>query len=175
MTDPITIDWHKVKEIPLAEREWRSIKLYFDEANAGDFLEWENCVYLFRLSPPYCVKYDEKMTPLIYIGSGAIRQRWATHRDWIARLGSTLPGARYEVWIAQHLQFREIEADALYQFRKWCGLLPLVNRKSANPPNLIYGEHEIESIVEYDKRYCWALFPVRANLEEYYYAKSDGS
>jgi hypothetical protein len=175
MAGPIKIDWHKVKEIPLAERDWKSIKLYFDQANAGNFLDWENCIYLFRLSPPFCIKYNDEQTPLIYIGSGAIKQRWATHRDWLAELGATLPGARYEVWIAQHLSFREIEADALYQFKEWCRLLPLVNRKAANPAKLLYGENEIESIVEYDKRYSWALYPMRADLEEYYYVQSDGS
>ena len=175
MKSPISIDWHKVKEIPLGEGDWKSIKLYFDEANAGEFLDWENCIYLFRLSPPYCVKYNEKATPLIYVGSGAIKQRWASHRDWLISLGTTLPGVRYEVWIAQHSQFREIESDMLYEFKNWSRLLPLVNRKAANPAKLTYGENEIERIVDYDKRYSWALFPVRADLEEYYYIQSDGS
>ena len=175
MGSPIKIDWHKVKEIPLAERDWKSIRLYFDEASAGNFLDWENCIYLFRLSPPYCVRYNEEKTPLIYIGSGAIKQRWGSHRDWLTALAPTLPGVRYEVWIAQHPLFRDIESDALYEFKRWCGLLPLVNRQAANPAKLTYAEEELERIVEYDKRYSWALHPVRADLEEYYYIQSDGS
>jgi hypothetical protein len=127
--------------------------------------------YFIRLSPPYMIAYgdsDEVDSPLIYIGSGAVRQRWAGHRVWIGALGRWLPGARYEFWIWQHDLYKEIESDALLLFRERYGRLPLANLKGGTSAQNHSYDDTLYQVAEADCRYWWALRPTQPDVEEYF-------
>jgi hypothetical protein len=79
-------DWWKAKEIPLVETDWRNIRLYCEQRENP--FDRDRCLYVVRLAPPYAITYgdDERhevTSPLLYVGSGSIQQRWSTHREWL--------------------------------------------------------------------------------------------
>lgn len=165
--------WWKAREIPLVETKWRHIKLYRD--NEVDISNWSRCVYFIRLAPPFQIAYgenDNSNSPLIYIGKGAIRQRWIHHcKEWIGPLGDLLPGARYEVWAFQHDLCEEIESDALRLFQQGYNRLPLANRiGGVGRQKHTYDEslYQVAGVDERDHRYWWALRPTQADVKEYF-------
>lgn len=158
--------WWKATEIPLVETGWRNIKLYC--ADTEDVWDWDNCTYFVRLSPPYQIAYDKADSPLIYVGKGAIKQRWSQHRVWLEALGRWLPGARYEVWLFQDDRCEEIESDALDLFRESYGRLPLANRKAGTSVRKHTYDDSLYQVAEADRRYWWALRPTQPSVKEYF-------
>jgi hypothetical protein len=161
--------WWKACEIPLVETDWRNIKLYCTETDAC--WDWNQCIYFIRLSPPYmiaCGDSDEGDSPLIYIGSGAVRQRWGGHRAWMGALGRWLPGGRYEFWIWQHDLYKEIESDALLIFRERYRRLPLANLKSGTSAQNHSYDDTLYQVGEADRRYWWALRPTQPDVKVYF-------
>jgi hypothetical protein len=157
--------WWKAKEIPLGETDWRNIRLYWTQE--ADFWDWKDTSYFIRLAPPFCIRYGEVDSPLVYIGSGAIQNRWPNHRDKLRALGETLPGGRYEIWVMRDAKYEDIEADALLMFRSWTGFLPLINRKVESDSVRHKYEKDFLSVADADRRYWWAVSPRRPDIEEY--------
>jgi hypothetical protein len=169
MVDITIKKWWKACGIPLAETDWRNIRLYSSENE--DVWKWTQCIYFIRLAPPFQIAYgpnDESNSPLIYIGKGAIKQRWAEHTKWISDLGHWLPGARYEVWLFQHPLCAEIESDALWLFRQAFGRLPLANRRRENSRKKHEYDKNLHQVSEHDRRYWWALRPTQKDVKEYF-------
>lgn len=178
----ISIDWWKATEIPLAEADWRNIRLYSANQSSINPFDWVRCVYAIRLAPPFAVHYGntEKETlisPLIYLGSGSIAERWSSHREWLTELGHAIPGGRYEVWVCRprvrnsDTAYAGLEGYLLQTFRSRTGYLPLRNRKvqSGNERHE-YDEELYKQIIEADRRYLWAVWPTRGHLTDMYYA-----
>jgi hypothetical protein len=162
-------EWWIAREIPFIENDWRNIQLYCKDPETP--WKWKDAIYLIRLSPPFAIRYSDEPSPLIYVGSGAVRQRWSDHRWWLERLGYYLPGARYEVWISHHPEYKRVEADALFLFQQDKKRLPLMNRKteSANRGNeLGYDKDYYETFVEADRRYFWSMEPFQKDILEYF-------
>jgi hypothetical protein len=123
------------------EADWRNIRIYCEqEINPFD---WDRCLYVVRIAPPFTIVYgddSELISPLVYVGSGSIANRWSSHRDWLYELGHAIPGGRYEVWVCkprcQRLQafYKDIEADILTLFREKSGYLPLRNLRVEGTP-----------------------------------------
>jgi hypothetical protein len=160
--------WWKATEIPLAETDWRNIKLYCAETQ--DVWDWTNCVYFVRLSPPFQIAYGKGDSPLIYIGRGAIKQRWSKHRtNWMNPLGRWLPGARYEVWLFEDDRNTEIETDGLSLFSESYGRLPLANKQGSGAWVRKHNYDEsFTQVAEADRRYWWALRPTQADVRTYF-------
>lgn len=174
--------WWKATEIPLVETDWRNIRLYCNE-DENPF-DWDRCLYVVRLAPPYCIVYGEDCeieTPVVYIGSGVIANRWATHREWLFELGYAIPGGRYEVWICRprcrnvKALYEDIEADILDHFRTKCGYLPLRNlRIEGTLRQHEYAPGFFDKIIEADRRYLWAMYPVRGAKITTWYSRGAG-
>jgi hypothetical protein len=162
--------WWKATEIPLVENDWRNIRRYCDEEH--EWWTWNRSVYFVRLSPPFQIKYSEKAkepySPIIYIGQGAIADRWKYHRQWISALGYWLPGARYEIWATAHENCKEIESDSLTMFREHYGRLPLANRKSGGSKKVFNYDDTFHLVDKADRRYWWGLVPTQKDLSEYF-------
>jgi hypothetical protein len=158
--------WWKATEIPLVETEWRNIKLYCSDNE--DCWNWTQCVYFIRLAPPYMIAYGDGdlNSPLIYVGSGALKQRWREHRDWMRELGHWLPGGRYEIWALNHPLYVEIESDALFYFRNICHRLPLVNAKGGGKNQTHSYDDGFTQVYDSDRRHWWALRPIRKELKD---------
>jgi hypothetical protein len=128
------------------------------------------------MSPPFSVCYDLNKSPVLYIGSGHIGQRWSMHRDWLYEIGETLPWLRYEVWVciprAQNnpTVHEDVEAEILKRFQKKYQTLPLRNQKIQNPRlSHVYADNFFSEIFEFkDGRYRWALYPTKGKPSEYY-------
>ena len=174
------IKWWKATEIPLSESDWRNIRLYSDSDSGINPFEWERCVYCIRLSPPFAIHYgdtkkEELISPLVYVGSGSIAQRWSNHREWLTYLGYTIPGGRYEVWVCKPRvknsdeAYAGVEGHLLTKFREKTDYLPLRNKKvqSANKRHT-YGDNIYNEIVKADRRYIWAIWPRSGDLNEMY-------
>lgn len=177
MDDVEHMEWWKAREMPLLETDWRNIKLYC-ESDENPF-EWERCVYVIRLAPPFCIAYGEGTkiieSPLIYVGSGALNQRWSYHREWLYELGHTIPGGRYEVWVCRPKCrknpsfYEQIEADILDYFRTNTDYLPLRNLKlEGNTGRHTYVDGFFNEIIKPDRRYSWAIYPRIGQIREYY-------
>jgi hypothetical protein len=161
--------WWKACEIPLAETNWSNIKLYCADGN--ECWEWTECVYFIRLAPPYMIAYgdtEESDSPLIYIGSGAVRQRWGGHRKWMNPLGRWLPGGRYEFWMFQNELYKEIESDVLALFREKYGRLPLANLRGGASDQEHSYDDTLYQVADADRRYWWALRPTQPDVKEYF-------
>ena len=170
-------NWWKAKEIPLIEADWRNIRL-FCEQDENPF-DWERCLYIVRLGPPYALIYgdnEELISPLLYVGSGNIGQRWSSHRDWLNDLGHAIPGGRYEVWVRQPRTqhnanfYSDVEADVLTRFKEATnGYLPFRNlRVEGTPRQHTYEDGFFDQIIKVDRRYLWAIFPIRGTAKEWY-------
>jgi hypothetical protein len=169
-------EWWKAKEIPLIEADWRNIRLYCEQ-HENPF-DWERCLYIIRFAPPYALTYGDEsqlISPLLYVGSGFIRQRWATHRGWLYQLGHAIPGGRYEVWVqrprSQHNEefYKDIEADILSHFRAATGCLPFRNlRVEGTPRRHTYESGFFDEIIGHDRRYIWAMYPISGPAREWY-------
>lgn len=162
--------WWSATEIPLTEDDWRSIRRYCNEDD--DPLSWDRCVYLFRLSPPFCICYGDDCdleSPLIYVGSGSIRHRWGQHRNWLAELGRELPGARYEVRVCRPRArnnfevYADVEADILRDFSdRSQGWKPLWNKRTERHQRVhSYGDGFFEFVTQSDRRYKWSMYPTK--------------
>jgi hypothetical protein len=161
------IRWWKATEIPLAEPGWHNIKRYCAETQ--DVWDLTHCVYFVRLSPPFQIAYGEDDSPLIYIGMGAIKQRWSDHRtNWMNPLGRWLPGARYEVWLFQDTRCAEIEADSLSLFREKYGRLPLANKIGGKSERMHHYDESLKKVARPDPRYWWALRPTQPAVIKYF-------
>lgn len=163
-------DWWKATEIPLIENDWKNIRLYCSSPETP--WSWTDAIYLIRLSPPFAVRYSETISsPLIYVGSGSIQKRWASHRWWFERLAYYLPGARYEVWVSHHPEFRRVEADALFLFQQDTKRLPLMNRRteeSQRGDESGYAADYYSPFVKADRRYFWSIEPLQEDVLEYF-------
>jgi hypothetical protein len=163
----VTVEkWWKAKEIPLVEINWRNIRLYWQEDD--DFWDWTDTVYFIRLSPPFSVLYGKESSPLVYTGSGAIQQRWQSHRDRLYALGESLPGGRYEIWVFRDLRYKEIEADSLLRFQKWTDHLPLMNQRVESSSVAHTYSKEFDKAADTDRRYWWSIYPTRPDILEIY-------
>ena len=169
--------WWKAKEIPLIEADWRNIRLYCEQSSNP--FEWDRCLYVVRLSPPYALIYGDSkqlVSPLLYVGSGDIRQRWASHRKWLYELGHAIPGGRYEVWVCQPRRpgnqdfYADIEAAILTNFRERTGkALPLRNQRiETSSREHIFADGFFEDIIRDDRRYLWAMRPRRGSAFGWY-------
>jgi hypothetical protein len=165
----IVPEWWKAYGIPLTETDWRNIKLYCTASE--DCWDWTEAVYFVRLAPPFLIRYgadDEYDTPLIYIGCGALKQRWGAHcKDWLSGLGRWLPDGRYEIWAFEHPQYRKIEQDALFKFQKNYRRLPLANRNGGADNQIEYDDAFYE-VDRKDRRHWWALSPLQPDVLEYF-------
>jgi hypothetical protein len=163
-------DWWIASEIPFIESDWRNIQLYCNEPETP--WKWKNAIYLIRLSPPFAIRYSNEISsPLIYIGSGDVEQRWSYHRWWLQRLSYYLPGARYEVWISHHLEFKRVEADALFIFQDKTKRLPLMNRRSEagnRGDEHGYDKDYYSTFIKADRRYFWSIEPFQKDVREYF-------
>ncbi len=182
MTHFSELRWWKATEIPLADTDWRNIRLYCKNQGTGDPWSWTRCVYCIRLAPPFAIHYEDDderrclVSPLIYIGSGSIKQRWSSHREWLGELAYALPGARYEVWVCQPrvknapYAYKGVEGYLLTTFQKQCGFLPLRNRKiQGHPEHYGFNKEIFDEMAGDDRRFTWAIWPQRGPLERWYY------
>ena len=169
------LHWWKAKEVPFIEWNWRSIQKYFDEEKQN-VLGSERCVYVVRMSPPFSISYGDDDSPLLYVGSGHIGNRWSMHRTWLHEVGLSLPGARYEVWVcAPRVRNNpnvddDVEAEIIERFCAKFGVLPLRNQRIEHPRiKHEYGEDFFRTIwAGKDKRYRWAVYPIFGEIEEFY-------
>lgn len=170
-------NWWKAKEIPLIEADWRNIRIYCEQ-EVNPF-NWDKCLYIIRLAPPYAITYGddcELSSPLVYVGSGNISNRWSSHRDWLYELGHAIPGGRYEVWVCQpkcqniEAFYEDIEADILTRFReKTKGYLPLRNKRVERTTRQHeYGDGFFNAVIDADRRYDWAMYPLHGDIESWY-------
>ncbi len=172
-------DWWKAKEIPLIETDWRNIRVYCEQSENP--FDWERCLYVIRLAPPYALTYGDDAkhnltSPLLYVGSGNIQQRWSSHREWLYELGHAIPGGRYEVWVCQPRSrnnaavYADIEADILNYFSaKTNGWLPLRNlRREYSQRSHTYEDGLFDEIIRDDRRYLWAMYPTRGSVVDSY-------
>ena len=180
----VNIDWWKATEIPLAETDWGNIRLYSGAQQSIDPFEWDRCVYIIRLSPPFAIHYedDEKaegkkriVSPLIYVGSGLIKSRWSSHRKWLVELGNFIPGGRYEVWVCKprvrnnDAAYQALEGYLLTRFKEESGFLPLRNLKiEGQDERHEYYEELYSEIIDSDRRYVWAIWPRHGYFNEIY-------
>ena len=120
----------------------------------------------------------ELESPLIYVGSGNLKQRWMSHTKWLIEFGLTLPNGRYEVWFCQPkrkgpnagLFYKDVEADVLQWFRNKTGYLPFSNKKLQVPKyDNEYDKDFFKSLTATDSRYHWVLYPRTAPLSTIYY------
>lgn len=162
--------WWIASEIPFIESDWKNIRLYCNSSERQ--WDWNDAIYLFRLAPPFAIRYSSSMySPLIYVGSGAIRQRWAYHRWWLEHLGYYLPGGRYEVWVTRHAQYKRVEADTLHMFQKDAKRLPLMNRRNEKHnrgDGNGYFENYYSTFVAADRRHFWAIEPLQKDVLDYF-------
>jgi hypothetical protein len=177
MADVTFTKWWKAREIPLAEVDWRNIRIFCQQDD--DPFNWDRCIYIIRLAPPYAIWYGTEnityQSPILYVGSGTISQRWSQHRDWLYELGRAIPGGRYEVWVAKPRVrrnsevYKDIEADILVKFREKTGCLPLRNRRvEGNPRKHTYEDGFFEGIFKPDRRYQWAMYPLKDQIRKFY-------
>ena len=167
MATVVSVNWWKACEVPLAETEWKNIKLYCNRELPAHV----KGIYFIRLAPPFMIRYgsDEEFdTPLIYVGCGKdVKMCWDRHRrNWLPGLGGWLPGGRYEFWGFEHKDYKNIEQDALFKFKDEYGRLPLANRNGGSDKNLSYNE-AFHEVVKGDSRYWWAISPIQPIVREY--------
>jgi hypothetical protein len=173
----VTIDeWWRATEIPLIDTDWRNIRIYCQQQETDPF-DWERCLYIVRLSPPYSIAYGpncELESPLLYVGSGTLRDRWSTHREWLYELGHAIPGGRYEVLAARpraqnNAAFYKDIADILVNVRETAFCLPLRNlRIEGTPRRHTYEDGFFSGIYKADRRYLWSMYPLRGDLKAMY-------
>jgi hypothetical protein len=185
MAEVVIPVWWKAQEIPLTETSFPMVKKYFHQVLPKGSLT--SCVYIVRLSAPYSFVYGEDCeveSPLIYVGSGNLKQRWKSHTKWLQTLGLTLPGGRYELWFCQPKRkgpeagkfYKDVEADILQWFNKnqKVGYLPFANKKLEKPKGKnSYEKNFFERLVQTDSRYHWAIYP-RTNPLWNTYSKGGG-
>ena len=185
MADITIPTWWKASEIPLTEMSFPRVKKYFHQNLPQDGLK--SCVYVVRLSPPFSIVYGDDCeieSPLIYVGSGNLKQRWTNHTKWLRELGLALPGGRYELWFCQPTRkgpnagnfYKDVEAEILQWFnkRQRVGCLPFANKKLEKPKGKnTFDESVFEPIVRTDNRYHWAVYP-RTNPLWNVYSKGGG-
>ena len=170
--------WWKATEIPLTEFSLPKIKKYFHVPLPDGGLD--SCVYVIRLAPPFAIWYGdggELESPLVYVGSGNLKQRWLSHTDWLIAIGLILPSARYELWFCKPTRkgpgagksYKDVEADVLKWFKRKTGYLPLWNKKEEKPKHTnTYEKNFFEEIIKVDSRYHWTVYPRTKPLKAIY-------
>lgn len=162
------IQWVKLKEYSLARsaREAGFDLTMFDEytpqaqsalktaavRKALEYLEYEYeektglslkdlnwGVYVIRMTSGMSIKYENGVSPVVYIGRGSVGGRVKSHfYDKLFPMMQTLSGAQYDFWITEPKKgtrgrpsakyHKQLEHDLLEKFEEKYGSLPLLNK-----------------------------------------------
>lgn len=139
-----------------------------------DLLDLPHCVYVIRLQNTFVIEYAEnKLSPVVYVGEGKLRNRLNTHRKWLAKLQSLLPEAPLEVKFCfprtedgSPLN-EQYEAHLLMRFKKQFGQLPLRNRKQQlDDGGLTFSKEGRQQALGpgTGKKYIWSIKPLEAKV-----------
>ena len=139
-----------------------------------DLLEVPHSVYVIRLANKFIIEYsNEKLSPVIYIGQGKLRDRLNTHRGWLAKLQALLPQAEIEVKVCFPREsdgkplHKEYEAHLLLQFKSQFGQLPLRNRKQQlNDGGKNFSVEGRQQALGHGigKKYTWSIKPLKEKV-----------
>lgn len=167
----IELRWYSFKLSPSDTASEVTRKLV---RNGVDILDVPNSVYVIRLSSMFLIQYSmNRLSPVIYIGEGHLRERLNSHRKWLHKLQSLLPQAVFEVKVCfprdplKNPLNEEYESHLLQFFCKQYGQLPLRNRKqqiSAGSINFSgTGRQQILGPGT-GKRYTWVIKPLPSKI-----------
>ena len=110
--------------------------------NFNEFSKVKKGVYVISLASNIAIDYDGKNSQVLYIGRGALKQRFSAHlKKWVPAITSSIYDFGLYFWMTEikkqgnaHL-FKEVESDLIEAFRDEFRTLPLqnsINGKSHN-------------------------------------------
>lgn len=125
-------------------------------------------VYVIRMTSGMSIRYDEGVSPVIYIGRGSVGGRVKSHfSNKLFPMMQTLSGAQYDFWITDPKKgtrgrpsakyHKQLEHDLLEKFEEKYGSLPLLNKNRGTDCNEELGENWDKPIRTRGQQPKWIL------------------
>jgi len=136
----------------------------------------EQCLYVVRLRGAVAVAYDDRFSPVIYIGEGNARNRLHGHAAWLARLLLSVPNLEVEVHVAEVKRQNNtdlceyVEADMIRWFWEEYDCLPWFNQQRERSKEEHYeytddAERKLRALIGVGSgnAFIWAIRPTHNN------------
>ena len=137
----------------------------------------DRAVYVIRMTGDFVIAYENRNSPVLYIGRGNCSQRLAAHlKNWLHEVRGFGNNVDLEIRVASPRRkrredyFKNVEADLLRDFAKEHGSLPFFNKRyerafqnrCTHKPE---ARKEMRSaiLIGRGNRPRWALKPTKAN------------
>jgi len=111
--------------------EWNENKL----EGMREFSEVRKGVYVITLASNISIDYSGKPSQVLYIGRGALKQRFSEHlKRWIPAITKSIYDFGLIFWMTEIRKagsgdlFKEVESDLLVEFKDEYGRVPLQNK-----------------------------------------------
>lgn len=168
MAAAVRLKWEYVEFIASEVSGWVTFRKAVDiDAHPGLFSQ--RAVYVIRICEPFAFDYDEKFSPVAYIGKGQAQQRITSHlKSWIPQLSKRIPGLKIRIYYCEPKVRRlgtvceGVEADLIDRFVKRYGRRPLRNLNTPTHRGVrTYTQSELHVLHPgKGRRYHWALRPL---------------
>jgi len=116
----------------------KDIEYYWDDnklESMSCFTKLKKGMYVITLADNIGIEYGEKVSQVLYIGRGAIKQRLNDHlKIWIPAITSSIYDFSLYFWMTELKRknnsnfFKEVESDLLWEFREEYKTTPLQNK-----------------------------------------------
>ena len=109
-------------------------------------------VYVIRMTSGMSIRYEQGVSPVIYIGRGSVGGRVKSHfNDKLFPMMQSLSGANYDFWITEPKKgsrgrpsekyHKQLEHNLLEKFEEKYGSLPLLNKNRGSDFGETLGEN----------------------------------
>jgi len=148
----------------------------YEELTGKSLLDVKNGVYVIRLASNFSVRYSQGVSPIVYIGRGAVNGRIKTHfSKKLFPLMESLTGATFDFWIANPKRggqgktaenyHKQLEHDLLEGFREKFGddlnKYPLLNKVRGEDCGMELGGNWDQPLRGDNRRHMWTLEPTK--------------
>lgn len=132
----------------------------------------KRCVYVLRINGIMAVSYPKGVSPVVYIGEGALNARLQQHKKWLKGLLPLVEHYQFELGIAvprvngASSAYKDLEAVLLEGFARLYGSAPLRNKQfERRRYQHTYFKKDINEALKLGKgmRFHWAVEPMRAS------------
>lgn len=131
----VEIQWHKLEFRD--DEHWKDLlprlrKIGWEED------QWKSCVYVIRTTKYFVIRYpNEKLSPVLYIGRGNLKQRIIKHKVWLNRIRELSGEEALHIYVCAPVGVvpriglrafhQELESDLIAEFKRAFGCRPLHN------------------------------------------------
>jgi hypothetical protein len=101
MASRVKLAWNAIEFAGKGVASWRTLKKVVSLDDHPDLLS-ERAVYVIRVCRPFAFQYEDRYSPVAYIGKGQAQKRITAHlKTWIPLLAAKIPDLRIKIYYCE--------------------------------------------------------------------------